>query len=83
MIDNLKALVELMDSKTEFVSKVCEYYGTSHRATMQNWFQGHWSIPEEKIPKVIEIAQKYLFAQSQRERKVLEETGFQFEKETA
>lgn len=83
MIENLKNLVELMDSKTEFVTKVCSYYGSSHRATMQNWFQGHWSIPEDKLPKVIEIAQNYLFAQSQRERKALKETGFKFEKQTA
>ena len=81
MLENLKKLVSEMDSKTDFVAVVSSYYGSSHKATMQNWFQGHWSIPEDKLPKVIDLAQKYLFAQSQREREVLKETGFEFENE--
>ena len=80
MLDNLKKLVSEMDSKTNFVNEVSNFYGTSHKATMQNWFQGYWSIPEDKLPKVIEIAQNYLFNQNKRQRKVLEETGFDFKK---
>jgi hypothetical protein len=77
MIENLKNLVALMDSKTDFVTKVSQHYGTSIQATMRNWFQ-YWNVPEDKLPKVIEIAQNYLFAQSQRERQVLRETGYKF-----
>lgn len=80
MIENLKKLVSEMDSKTDFVTKVSEYYGTSIQATMRNWFQ-YWNIPSDKLPKVIEMAQNYLFAQNQRQRKVLKETGFKFQKE--
>ena len=79
MIENLKKLVDLMDSKTDFVTKVCQYYGTSIQATMRNWFQ-YWNVPEDKLPKIVEMAQNFLFAQSQRERKALQETGFEFEK---
>lgn len=76
MIENLKTLVSVMDSKTDFVTEVCNYYGTSHKATLQNWFQGYWSIPEDKLPKVVEMAQNYLYQQNQRQLKVLKESGF-------
>lgn len=75
MIENLKNLVSLMDSKTDFVVKVSDHFGTSVQATMRNWFQ-YWNVPDDKLPKVVEIAQNYLFEQSQRERKALLDTGF-------
>ena len=79
MIENLKKLVGEMDSKTEFVQEVCNYYGTSVQATMRNWFQ-FWNIPSEKIPKVVDMAQKLLNEQNRRKDKVLEESGFNLKK---
>ena len=66
-----------MDSKKEFVAIVCEHYGISIQATMRNWFQ-YWNVPKDKLPKVVEMAQNFLFAQNQRERKALQESGFDF-----
>lgn len=77
MIENLKKLVSEMDSKTDFVNEVCNYFGTSPQATMRNWFQ-YWNVPEDKLPKVLEMAQNQLFEQNQRKRKVLIESGFDF-----
>lgn len=78
MIENLKKLVSEMHVKSDFVQEVTFYYGTSYKATYQNWFQGVWGIPEDKQPKVIEMAQNFLFKQNQRERQVLRETGYKF-----
>ena len=78
MINNLKKLVSEMDSKIEFVQTVSAYYGTSVQATMRNWFQ-YWNVPADKLPKIVEMAQLYLYEQNLRQRLVLKETGFLFE----
>lgn len=79
MIDNLKQLVSLMKVKQDFVVHVSFHYGSSFPATLKNWFGGDWNIPEKKLPEVIAMAQKFLFNQTEKERKALLDTGYEFE----
>jgi hypothetical protein len=76
MIDNLKMLISEMDNKSEFVKEVAEYYKQSFDYLFMNWFQKDWKVPVSKLPKIIEMAQNWLFAQNQRKEKVLKDTGF-------
>lgn len=76
MIENLKNLVDEMDSKSDFVEKVAKHYNKSYIYILQNWFQSRWNIPEENLETIITMAQKEIFSQTNRKRKLLAETGF-------
>ncbi|MBE7691293.1 hypothetical protein [Tenacibaculum piscium] len=78
MIENLKRLTVEMDSKSDFVKEVAMYYNLSYIYLAQNWFQRNWAIPEDNLPKIIEMAQAYLYLQNQRQRELLKDTGFDF-----
>lgn len=75
-LKNLKQLVAEIDSKTSFVESVAHYYGLSFIYLLQNWFQGEWKIPPKNIDKIIEMAQKELFKQTEEKRKLLTDTGY-------
>lgn len=75
-LTNLKQLVDKMDSKTSFVESVADYYNHSSVYLLQNWFQREWKIPVKNVDKIIEMAQKELFKQTEEKRKLLIDTGY-------
>lgn len=77
-LENLKQLVAEMDNKAEFVKEVSDYFGKSYRYVLQDWFQKKWNIPSEKLDKIIEMAQKLLFEQTEAKRKLLIDTGYKY-----
>ena len=81
MLENLKKLTSEMDSKTEFAEHLAEYFSLSAIYITQNWLQRKWTIPKNKLPKVVEIAQAYLFNQTKRKRTLLKDTGYNIEVE--
>ncbi|WP_233881837.1 hypothetical protein [Tenacibaculum piscium] len=80
MMENLKRLTAEMDSKSAFVKEVARCYNLSYVHINTRWFQKDWTIPKENLPKIIEMAQTYLYLQNQRQREVLTDTGFDFKK---
>ncbi len=76
-IENLKRLINLMESKMKFVEYIAQNYKLSYLYVLQNWFQSRWTIPDDKIDEIISMAQKWLFEQTERNRKVLKDTGFE------
>jgi len=76
MLDNLKKLTSEMDLKSDFVKEVARSYGMSYKYIKKEWFIGAWNIPENELPVIVGMAQKYLFMQTQRKNKILESTGF-------
>ncbi len=79
-IENLKRLMNLMESKSDFVEYISKNYKLSYLYVLQNWFQSRWTVPDDKIDDIISMAQKWLFEQTERNRKILIETGFALEK---
>lgn len=75
-IDNLKRLIDEMDSKQDFVDKVANHYNKSYIYILQNWFQARWAIPNENIDQILSMAQKFLFEQTKKKRELLIETGY-------
>ncbi len=78
-IENLKRLMNLMESKSDFVEYISKNYKLSYLYVLQNWFQSRWTVPDDKIDDIISMAQKWLFEQTERNRKILIETGFALE----
>ena len=65
-----------MDVKADFVRKVAKNYGMKYNTLKREWFQADWKIPEKELPNIVRMAQIYLFNETHRKAKVLEETGF-------
>ncbi len=76
-IENLKRLINQMESKRKFVEYISENYKMSYLYVLQNWFQSRWIIPNDKIDEIVSIAQKWLFEQTEKNRKTLQDTGFE------
>ena len=76
MKDNLKRLIAEMDVKKEFVIEVANYYHLTYEHVSRRMFQGDWDISEERLPKILDMAQKWLYAQNKRKEQVLKKTGF-------
>ncbi len=75
-IDNLKMLINQLESKKDFVEKVAAHYKMSYIYLLQNWFQSKWTVPTDKLDEIIEMAQTEIFEQTNRKQKLLLDTGF-------
>lgn len=62
-IENLKTLHSKISDKDAFAETIAQYFGLKKVYVLRYYLQGKWKIPEERIDKVIEIAQKTLWQQ--------------------
>ena len=76
MLDNIKRLTSEMDVKADFVRAVATSYGMSYNSVKREWFQAEWKIPENEQPNIVKMAQIYLFKETHRKAKLLQETGY-------
>lgn len=56
-IDNIKALYQQVNKKTEFIKVCAAYFGKSALSLRNHWFGNFWSIPEIYVDEVIKLLQ--------------------------
>ena len=62
-IENLKNLHSLINKKDAFARTVADYYGLNKTYVKQSYLQGAWKIPTERVPTIIDIAQRTILQQ--------------------
>lgn len=61
--ENLKQIHASITNKDAFAQTIADYYGLQKTYVKQYYLQSKWRIPEERIDKIIEIAQKTIRSQ--------------------
>lgn len=63
-----------MDDKNAFVTEIANYYKIKRESCYRNYFQGGWFIPENRLPKILGMAQTWISEQNKRHEKILNKT---------